>query len=162
MQTYAILDDGSERTMLLSQASDYLGLKGEAESLIVRTVRQDTIALEGSSVTFEISSTTNPERKYIISNAFCAARLGLAEQSYPAETLKKRFRHLQDLPLPAFFNVQPLILIGADYPHLINPIDQVYFGPPKSPAAIQTKLGWVLQGPIPIPNTNEIVSFHHH
>ncbi len=156
IQTYAILDDGSERTMLLSQASDYLGLKGEAESLIVRTVHQDTIALEGSSVTFEISSTTNPERKYIISNAFCAARLGLAEQSYPAETLKKRFRHLQDLPLPAFFNVQPLILIGADYPHLINPIDQVYFGPPKSPAAIQTKLGWVLQGPIPIPNTNEI------
>ncbi len=61
-----------------------------------------------------------------------------------------------NLPLPAFFNVQPLILIGADYPHLINPIDQVYFGPPKSPAAIQTKLGWVLQGPIPIPNTNEI------
>lgn len=154
LQTYAILDDGLECTMLLSQASDYLGLKGEAESLIVRTVRQDTIALEGSSVTFEISSTTNVERKYTISNAFSAARLGLAEQSYPAETLKRHFRHLQDLPLPAFSNVQPFILIGADYAHLINPIDQAYFGPPKSPAAIQTKLGWVLQGPIPIPNTN--------
>ncbi|KAL0171869.1 hypothetical protein M9458_016440, partial [Cirrhinus mrigala] len=62
LRTYAILDDGSERTMLLSQASDYLGLKGEDESLVVRTVRQDTIALEGSSVTFEISSTANPEQ----------------------------------------------------------------------------------------------------
>ncbi|KAG1926337.1 hypothetical protein F2P79_024938 [Pimephales promelas] len=68
---------------------------------------------------------------------------------------QRRFRHLRDLPLPAFSNGQPLVLIGADYPHLINPIDQVYFGPPKSPAAIQTRLGWVLQGPIPIPNTDE-------
>lgn len=156
LQTYAILDDGSERTMLLPQASDYLGLTGVTESLIVRTVRQDTLALEGSSITFEISSMANPEKKYSISNAFSAARLGLAEQTYPVEILQRRFRHLRDLPLPAFANVQPLILIGADYPHLINPIDQVYFGPPKSPAAIQTRLGWVLQGPIPIPNTDEI------
>ncbi len=142
--------------MLLSQASNNLGLKGETEFLIVRTVRRDTIALEGSSVTFEISSTANPERKYTISNAFYTARFGLTEQSYPAETLKRCFRHLQDLPLPAFSNVQPLILIGADYPHLINPVDQAYFGPPKSPAVIQTKLGWVLQGPIPIPNISEM------
>jgi len=155
LQTYAILDDGSERTMLLPQASESLGLNGVPESLIVRTVRQDTLALEGSSVTFEISSMTNPEKKYSISNAFSAARLGLAEQTYPVEILQRRFRHLRDLPLPAFSNVQPLVLIGADYPHLINPIDQVYFGPPKSPAAIQTRLGWVLQGPIPIPNTDE-------
>lgn len=28
-QTYAILDDGSERTMLLSQASEALGLDGK-------------------------------------------------------------------------------------------------------------------------------------
>lgn len=31
----------------------------------------------------------------------------------------------------------------------------MYFGP-KSPAAIHTKLGWILQGPIPIPNTDEM------
>lgn len=52
LQTYAILDDGSECTMLLPQASDYLGLNGKAESLIVRTIRQDTIALEGSPFNF--------------------------------------------------------------------------------------------------------------
>lgn len=125
--------------MLLPQASDSLGLNGVAESLIVRTVRQDTIALKGSSVTFEISSIANPEKKYTISYAFSAARLGLAKQTYPVEILQRRFRVLRDLSLPAFANIQPLILIGADCPHLINPIDQVYFGPSKS----QSRPGWV-------------------
>lgn len=101
-----------------------------AESLAVRTVRQDTTALEGSSVTFEISSLDNPARKYAIFSAFSANRLGLAEQTYPVEFLQKHFQHLRDLPLPALDIVQPLVLIGADYLHLINPIERVHFGPP--------------------------------
>lgn len=39
--TYAILDDGSERTMLLSAAAEKLGLKGKAEDLALRTIRLD-------------------------------------------------------------------------------------------------------------------------
>lgn len=142
--------------MLLPQASDSLGLNGVAEFLIVRTVHQDTIALEGSFVTFEISSNANPEKKYTISSAFSSATLGLAKQTYSVEILQRCFRHLRDLSLPAFANIQPIILISADCPHLINPIDQVYFGPSKSPASIQIRLGWVLQGPIPISITDEM------
>lgn len=38
----------------------------------------------------------------------------------------------------------PLVLIGAEYIHLITPIQPVKSGPH---AAIRTQLGWTLQGP---------------
>lgn len=41
LDTYATLDDGSERTMLLSAAAERLGLKGTPEDLALRTTRQD-------------------------------------------------------------------------------------------------------------------------
>ncbi len=40
VETYAILDDGSERTMLLSSAAEMLGMNGAAESLKLRTIQQ--------------------------------------------------------------------------------------------------------------------------
>lgn len=45
-------------------------------------------------------------------------------------------------------NVRPVLLIGSDYPHLITPIEPVRFGPPGGPAAIKTRLGWTMQGPV--------------
>lgn len=41
METYAVLDDGSERTILLHEAAQHLSLKGEPEDLIIKTIRQD-------------------------------------------------------------------------------------------------------------------------
>ncbi|GAA6111774.1 uncharacterized protein LOC120469772 [Tachysurus ichikawai] len=55
METYAILDDGAQRTMILPTAVQQLQLHGEHETLALRTVRLDTTYLSGSRVTFEIS-----------------------------------------------------------------------------------------------------------
>ncbi|KAI3371288.1 hypothetical protein L3Q82_023902 [Scortum barcoo] len=42
IETYAILDDGSERTILLHNAAQQLGLQGQCEELALRTICQDT------------------------------------------------------------------------------------------------------------------------
>ncbi|KAL0992601.1 hypothetical protein UPYG_G00095580 [Umbra pygmaea] len=55
--------------------------------------------------------------------------------------------HLKDLPLPSIKEAQPLLLIGSDYTQLITPVEPVHLGPPGGPAAVHTRLGWVLQGP---------------
>ncbi len=49
--------------------------------------------------------------------------------------------------MPPIESVQPLLLIGSDYPHLITPVEPVRLGLPNDPAAIKTRLGWTLQGP---------------
>ncbi|KAK7930869.1 hypothetical protein WMY93_007264 [Mugilogobius chulae] len=151
LDTYAILDDGSERTMLLATAAQALGLHGAAESMLLKTVRQGTESLDGAAVTFNISPAFNTTKKFVINNAFTADKLGLAPQTYPPQVLR-RYRHLQSLPLHAFQQVQPLILIGSDHPHLICPIEKVRLGPGGGPAAVCTRLGWALQGPIMLSN----------
>lgn len=41
LDTYAVLDDGSEKTLLLHSAAHQLGVQGPREVLTIRTTRQD-------------------------------------------------------------------------------------------------------------------------
>ncbi|KAG1926140.1 guanine nucleotide-binding protein G(I)/G(S)/G(O) subunit gamma-2 [Pimephales promelas] len=152
LDTYAVMDDGSERTILLPDAAHELGIQGQAENIALRTIRQDVQTISGTTVTFHISPATQPQKIFKINAAFTAKRLGLADYSYPVSLLEK-YKHLKGLPLQAFERVSPLLLIGADNTHLITPIAPVRIGPPGGPAAIKTRLGWTLQGPAKILET---------
>ncbi|KAL6483178.1 hypothetical protein MHYP_G00080500 [Metynnis hypsauchen] len=147
LDTYAILDDGSERTILLPAAARHLGLHREDEVLLLRTIRQDVVKLNGASVSFEVCNPNNTRAKYAINHAFTAEELSLADQSCPAERLKKRFDYLRGVPVRGFSVVQPSLLIGSDHPHLITPVRPVLRGPQGSPVAVCTLLGWTIQGP---------------
>lgn len=147
LNTHAVLDDGSERTMLLPIAAQRLDLQGTTETLPLRTIRQDVQTLHGSCVSFDISPGGNPKSKYRVNNAFTASRIDLAEHSYPVESLQRKYKHLRGLPLRSFKKVKPLLLIGSDHPQLITPTEAVRLGPPGGPAALRTRLGWTLQGP---------------
>lgn len=148
LETYAILDDGSERTILLQEAVQRLHLRGTPESLTLRTVREDTRTIHGSSVTFKISPADQSTKSFTIKKAFTAGGLGLAEHSYPVRGLQRKYKHLKSLPLKPFTDVHPLLLIGSDCPHLVTPTEPVRLGPPGGPAAVKTRLGWTLQGPV--------------
>lgn len=162
LETYAIIDDGSEQTILLQEAAVKLKLQGPSESFTLRTVRQDLQVIQGSSVSFTISPASQHERIYKIGGAFTAAQLGLAEHTYPVERLQSKSRYLRKLPLPEIKCAQPLLLIGSDFPHLITPIQPVRLGPPGGPVAVKTRLGWTLQGPtkcLPLRNGTQTCLF---
>lgn len=105
LDTYAILDDGSERTMLLSEGAQHLGLRGTTEALKLRTV-QDIKTVHGASVSFTISPANKPQTRFHIQDAFTAKHLGL-EYTYPVSALQHKYRHLQGLPIPSFHKVRP-------------------------------------------------------
>ena len=147
MEAFAILDDGSERTILLHAAAQQLGLKEHPETITLRTVRQELQVLHGAAVSFTISPAADPTRLYHIRGAFTAKQLALAKHTHPVSALQRKFRHLKGLPLQYIVEAQPLLLIGSDYPHLITPVEPVRLGPPGGPAAVKTRLGWTLQGP---------------
>lgn len=147
LDTYAILDDGSERTMFLSTAAHELGLQGAREDLPLRTIRQEVQTIRGAAVSFRISPANEPETSFLVSKAFTSTRLGLATHSYPMNCLRKKYTHLAGIPINPFVNARPLVLIGSDHPHLITSIEPVRLGPPGAPAAVRTRLGWTLQGP---------------
>ncbi|KAI7805170.1 hypothetical protein IRJ41_000825 [Triplophysa rosa] len=148
MTAYAIQDDGSERTILLHSAAQQLGLGGKPEDLPLRTVRQELQVLSGATVSFSISPLSQPKKVFQIKGAFTAQQLSLVEHTHPVKVLRKKYQHLRGLPLRNLEAVSPVLLIGSDFPHLITPVEPVRLGPPGGPAAIKTRLGWTLQGPV--------------
>ncbi|XP_029972685.1 uncharacterized protein LOC115406662 isoform X2 [Salarias fasciatus] len=148
ISSFALLDDGSERSMLLPAAAESLGITGVPEDLPLRTVRQDIEVLHGRKISFRVSPTTNPKISYKVDGAFTASRLSLAQHTYPIEQLQRKYRHLRGLPIPALRDVRPSLLLGSDQSHLITPIEPVRLGSPGGPAAVHTRLGWTLQGPV--------------
>ncbi|XP_039516158.1 uncharacterized protein LOC120470642, partial [Pimephales promelas] len=139
LETYAILDDGSERTMLLPAAAKELKLKGEPESLALRTVRQDLRILQVTP--------KNPTRS---GEPLLPISWGWQSTHNRLKTLQRKYKHLKGLPLQTLECVHPMVLIGSDYTHLITPVEPVRMGPPGGPAAVKTKLGWTIQGPTKI------------
>ncbi len=148
METHAVLDDGSERTVVLQPVVQQLKLSCTPELLPLQTIHQCHTELAGSSVSFEVSSVSKPLKKFAICNAFTATGLCLAEHNYPVAALQKAYRHLRDLPLPPMDRVKPLLLIGSDMPHLLTPVQPICKGPVGGPIAVHTQLGWSLQGPM--------------
>ncbi|KAL0188999.1 hypothetical protein M9458_016098, partial [Cirrhinus mrigala] len=148
LDTFALMDDGSERTILLSAAVEALGIQGVPEDLPLRTVRDDVQVICGRAIAFQISPVYRPQIRYQISHAFTADRLNLSRQSYPVEQLRRRYGQLRGLPIHSLTDVQPLLLIGSDQPHLITPTEPVRWGGPGPPVAVRTHPGWTLQGPV--------------
>lgn len=101
IETCAILDDGSERTILLHAAAQQLGLKGQPEALTLRTVRQELQVLHGAAVSFNISPAAEPKRLYHIRGAFTAKQLSLAKHTHPVSALQHKFRHLGRIAIAA-------------------------------------------------------------
>lgn len=87
LNTYAVLDDGSERTIILPAAVQYRNLKGKEELLSLRTIRQDNVQLKGPTVSLKVSPLERKGMKHDIQHAFTAAELDLAEQSCAAGNL---------------------------------------------------------------------------
>lgn len=147
LKTYAILGDGSERTIIFHSTAQELQLHGQSQDLALRTICQDIKTVSGKSVSFSISSTTDPQKRFRIHKAFTAAELSMSRHFHPAETLQKTYHRLRNHPLHSFNKAQPLLLIVSDYPHLLTPVAPVHLGPLGGPAALRTHLGWTLQGP---------------
>jgi len=154
--THAVLDDGANRSILLPEAVQFLGLTTQPETISLRTVRQDIVQLNGASVSFEISPINQPTERHLINGAFTAGNLGLSEHTYPVKQLQEQYHHLGDVPLLSIDHACPLVLIGSDYAHLITATEPVLMGPPGGPLAIHTRLGWALQGPA------SLIQAHHH
>ncbi|XP_038075608.1 uncharacterized protein LOC119743278 [Patiria miniata] len=150
IDSYAVLDDGSERTMLLQDAAQQLKLSGTPETMHLRTVREDLVICQGQSVSLSVSPHDKPDVKFSLDGVFAAGNLCLSEYTYPVKILQECYPHLRDLPLPLVDRARPVILIGSDHVDLIAPRRPIRFGPSGTPVAALTRLDWTLHGPASI------------
>ncbi|XP_036347310.1 uncharacterized protein LOC118756663, partial [Rhagoletis pomonella] len=138
-------DEGSAVTLIDKNLFDELGLKGTHDPICLRWTGNTTRS-ENESVraTIKISNATN-RRTYKLNGVHTVNALDLPEQSIDAETIAKKYPHLNGLPIESYNKVKPSLLIGAENWKLAVPL-KVKEGAWMQPIASKTRLGWTVQG----------------
>ena len=142
----ALLDMGSEISLIKDDIASQVGLEGPVESLKIGTV-DGSKTRSSRRVNFQIQSLISEER-FQVAAARTTPLINVSGHAinWPKEKLK--WRHLADLNLQRTTSEEIEVLLGMDSFSLIVP-REVREGHPGSPAAVYTRLGWVASGRLP-------------
>lgn len=89
LETFALLNDTSNQTIILPATAQQLELQGNPEVLSLQaSLRQKVVPVKGVVVSFSISPAGQNDKKYQITSAFTAKSLTLSEHSCPVELLQ--------------------------------------------------------------------------
>ncbi|XP_065180217.1 uncharacterized protein LOC135810654 [Sycon ciliatum] len=142
--TYALLDEGLTVSLIESELAEELGLAGPTQPL--RLSWTDGKQHQESSskvVTFSVAGRQRQD-SFTLTNIHTHAKFNLPTQSINPQRLNN-CPHLEGLDLPTLSCAKARLLIGQDNYSLIAP-RVIAEGPPNTPVATQTKLGWVVHG----------------
>jgi len=158
VQTYALLDPGSNKTFCSIELLKKLDLKGKEDSLSLSTLNE-TRDSPVQIVELEVTGTRSKRvihipRVYAL-EAFPSLMSSIAE---PDEI--KHWDHLQGIPVPDSKRSEVLLLIGQDVPQAMIPLE-VRHGRDYEPYAVRTHLGWVINGPVGQKSQDALCNFIH-
>lgn len=143
-EVYALLDTGSDSTLILSDVATSLGLSGKSLQLEVTSLNgtslRRTEAINCCIHSLHEDSVINIERVYTVDS------LPISHARVPSETLMQEWRHLDQVKLHRIPDLKVAMLIGADVSEAHWVIDK-RIGTRSQPHAYQTVLGWVVLGP---------------
>ena len=144
IKTNALLDTGSDATLLKSDIAKKLGLNSDYKNLRITNAISKTSELESKHVSFKVSSESH--LNFIdIENVLVVSDLDIKCQPMNVFKLKKDFDHLRDLDLPPLNPGGVSLLVGTDFAQLF--LDRDFkSGESHQPFAVKTLLGWVLLG----------------
>ncbi|XP_048576192.1 uncharacterized protein LOC116619385 [Nematostella vectensis] len=144
VKTVAVLDAGSDSTLIRKDLAEQLELKGETHQLQLNTVKSDTRSCNMQRVGFRLSSDDHPE-KIDVEGAWVVHKLNISKHKVSGKEAAKRWNHLEGVNLQTLEAGDVTLLIGSDMAHLLVHLD-VRQGRPGEPIAVQTPLGWTLFG----------------
>ena len=145
IKTNAILDTGSDATLIRQDVARKLNLQGSSRKLEITNVFLDSSHFNSKLVNFKISSSSHP-KAIEITNAFIVTNLNSNTKPVDPNVLKDTFPHLSDVNLPKLYNCDVTILISTDFPQLLVNHEYRCCDDENNPFAVRTKLGWVLMG----------------
>ena len=144
MNTYPVLDPGSDSTLIRKELADQLQLGGETHQLSLNTVRNDAKTQNLCRMSFSLSSKGHPE-PVLVHGAWVIDKLNIPSVKVSKEGAIERWRQLSGVDLPELEGRDVMLLIGSDMAHLLIQLE-VRQGRWDEPIAIKTPLGWTLFG----------------
>ena len=144
VHTNAILDSGSDTTLIRSDIAQRLNLNGEERTLNISNVLADKRRIISKRVSFQISPSQKQNLEEI-KDAWVVEELNVPYHRRNVSKLKEKYKHLKDVDLPQLNSDDVTILIGLDAPKLHIQVNS-RIGNKNEPIAIETFLGWTVMG----------------
>nr|CAH8874594.1 unnamed protein product [Trichobilharzia regenti] len=155
VETYALLDNGSDVTLIDAELAGCLGIKGPKQPLVVNTFNSaKTVVCE--RVSFQLESLATGETVEV-DTAYTTSSMKLGEAIVPSRETVVGKPYLCDIPLPTLQDGRVRVLIGCSVPEAHKVLEE-RFGGRDDLFATKTPLGWTVRGPIPIVHISSLVT----
>lgn len=144
VSTYALIDPGSSTSLILEEVRKQLGAQGEVKPLTLSWTN-GSIQSEPASKVVSLKIQGPNGRRFDVKNLRSVQELDLPMQSINARTLKRQYKHLNNINLQGYLNAIPTVLLGLPHSYITHAIDS-RSGKENEPIAQKSRLGWVLFG----------------
>ena len=156
VSTFALLDTGSEVTLVKNAIIDCLGISGRKETMEIETVSGRGRPVKTRRVDFDAES-LDRAHKFQIEEARAVDSFNLTRRSVNVPNLLKKWPHLDDVPFHSSDVDEVSIIIGQDHPAALevyesrsDPSHQ------RAPRALSTAFGWCIVGPLFDPDERQV------
>ena len=145
IKTYALLDSGSEITLIRGDIADALLLTGPYEEQRIGTFHAQDPVIKTRRVNFHLSSLEG-DSTFMVSGAYAVQNLNVRRREIPPSSLVS-WPHLQDIVVHPESDLEVTILLGMDVSDAHDVFDErKAFGIRNAPKAILTPFGWCVVG----------------
>ena len=149
VETFALLDTGSNMTFCSRALIDQLDIKGKAQSLSLSTLNHKD-KVQAIAVDLEVQGTFDDCHQHNpipLPHVLAIKEFPSLVSSVANKEELKTYEHLRDLPMPDTTQKKVKLLIGQDNAHVLTPLE-IRRGASNEPYAVKTKLGWTINGPL--------------
>ena len=146
--TFALLDPGSEATILTDRLAAKLGLQGRTLKVKFGTFCRSE-EIKATLVSFVIES-LDSSIEFQVEKAYTVPDIKLSRRNIDWPNIKKRWTHLEDLELPTTNSSLVENLIGRDVDTAHVQLDsRTPVEENQGPRAVLTPFGWIVTGKVP-------------
>lgn len=165
IKTFALLDNGSQSTLVSATLVKRLGIVGTTNPIILQWPNGDISSEDDSQiVNINIRGTFNGAENHVLINTQTVKKLNLLRQTINRQELVAKWPYLRDIEFESYENVCPEILIGENN-CLLTATRELLHDVRNTPIASKTWLGWTISGndgrqtPNTTPKTVNVISF---
>ena len=155
-QTYALLDDGADKTQYDKRLLDSLNVSSRPVTFNIATVNSTGSTTHGQEVDLQVQG-VNSNAKVNLHKVWSVKRLPISVNSAEVRDDIKKLSYLKDIDVSKIATKDVMLLIGTDSPAAHIPLE-VRSGNTDQPYAIRTRLGWAIRGPVGTTNASDKIS----
>ena len=145
VETYALLDNGSDVSLCDEKLIDELGISGVQIHFSLTTQEKRDSPRSGYEVKLIINS-IDDESSLEVPKVWTVERLNISELSIPRDQDVDKWSHLQGIELPEIDNKEVRVLFGCNVPEAFWVLEEKR-GSKGEPVGIRSPLGWTIIGP---------------